>query len=161
MRCDAGQLHPFQDKAFLDAETLGHLGGCLTLVDQRGERRELIGRVHGQPDSVFGQAHFQGMFLGDDLARHGEILRQFALRLERADRRQTPSAGDDAKDAVAAVGDDEVLHQAVRQEGRFQLVHPDCAAGAAGIQRGFFELADSDQSRWNGRVFDGIHKSSL
>ena len=95
--------------------------------------------MHGQPDGVFGQAHLQGVLLGDDLARHGEILRQLALGLERADRLQAAAAGDDAEGAVARVGDDEVLHQAVRQERRLQLVHADFAGGAAGIERGFLQ----------------------
>ena len=102
LRRDAGQLHPFQDKAFLDAEAAGHLGGSFALVDEGGERLELVGRVHGQPDGVLGQAHFQGMVLGDDLARHREILGQLALGLKRTDRLQAPAPGDDAKRAVAA-----------------------------------------------------------
>ncbi len=145
LRRDAGQLHPLQDKAFLDAEAAGHLGGGLALVDQRGERLELVGRVHRQPDGVFGKAHFQGVLLGDDLARHGEILRQLAFGLQRVDRLQAAAAGDDAIRAVAGVGDDEVLHQAVREERRLQLVHADLGGGAAGIERGFLQPADGDE----------------
>ena len=79
---DAGKLHPFQDQAFLYAESQGHLGGGLPLVDQLGERLELIRRVHGQPDGVLGKAHFSRFLFRHDPARHGKISGQLALVLQ-------------------------------------------------------------------------------
>lgn len=116
LRRDAGQLHPLEDQAFLDAEPGGDIGGAFALVDQGGEGLELVGRVHRETDRVFGQAHLQRVFLGDDLAGHREVVGELAFGLERVNRLQAPASGDHAVRAVARVGDDEVLHQAVRQQ---------------------------------------------
>jgi hypothetical protein len=53
--------------------------GQKTLLDQGGEQLVLVNRVHGQPDRVFGKAHFKRMFLCHDLARSSEIVRQLAI----------------------------------------------------------------------------------
>ena len=60
-------------------------------------------------------------------------------------RLKSSASGDHAIRAVARVGDDEVLHQAVREQRRLQLLHADLDGGTAGIERGFLQPADRDE----------------
>ena len=75
--------------AFINAEALGHLCGGFALVNEGDERLELVGRVHGHPDGVLGEAHFKAALVSHDLAWNGEVLGQLAFRLERAQRLQS------------------------------------------------------------------------
>ena len=77
------------------------------------------------------------------------------------DRLQSSAAGDDAKRAVARVGDDEVLHQAVREQRRLQLVHADLGGGTAGIERGFLQPADGDELGLSRCALNVSHKNSI
>ena len=139
------------------AEALSYLSGSFALVDKSGKRFKLVSRVHRQPDGVFGEAHFQAMLVGDDLAGNREILRQLAFRLKRTERLQTAATGDDTKYAVASVGDDEVLHQSVREQGSLQFVHAHLGNGAPGIERGLFQLVYRDEAGLRCGIFDSVH----
>ena len=72
------------------AETLGDLLRRVAGFGQLGEGLELVRRVHGQPDRVGGEARFQSVVLGPDLAGHGVIGGQLSLRLQGF---QTPPGG--------------------------------------------------------------------
>jgi hypothetical protein len=75
--------------------------------------------VHGQPHGIFGEAQFQGVLVGDDVAWNREVLRQLAFGLERAERFQPPAAGDDAEYAVARVGDNGTTSVVARSGAAF------------------------------------------
>ncbi len=109
------------------------------------KRLELVGRMHRQPDGVLGQADLQGALVGDDLAGHREILWQLALGLQFVEGGQAARARDDKEEAVAGVGDDQVLHQAVRQDRGFEFLAGGPADGAAGIARRLDEPLDFNQ----------------
>ena len=65
LRGNAGQPHPALDNMRADAESRGHILDSLTLFDQRGERLELIGRVHRFTLNVFGDGCFQSSIARD------------------------------------------------------------------------------------------------
>src|SRR5262249_41838569 len=104
-RRDAGKLHPLEDMAFIDAESLAYASGGFAVFDECRERFKLVCRVHGQPDGILGKAHLQSVLVCHDMTGNREILRQLALRLKRANRLQTAATSNDAESSVACIGD--------------------------------------------------------
>ena len=121
------ETHALLDQALRDPEPGGDLGDAGAGVEKPGEGRDLVCRVHRQPDEVLGERDFLGRgvgrgndagdrVVGGDLALGGEFL----------EHGQAPAAGEDGETGVAVPGGiarahDQVLEEAVIADGGLQL----------------------------------------
>ena len=126
-RCRVAEPQAFLYGALRDPEAGSDGGRRAARIRQAAKRLDLIGRVHGGADTVFGQRNFFGHHdTADHAAWYGVVLFQHALGGQRLHRGQPPPAGDHgvtpgAVQAGFHGADNQVLEQPVRGDRGLQF----------------------------------------
>ena len=136
LRRGVAEAKPLLDDALGRAEARGDGGNRLAGLDQLGEGRHLVGRVHGDAHDVLGERDLAGLGIpGPDLAGHRTVGIEHAVLDQRLHGLEAAPAGDHGIALAASLS-------RTRSGIRIRLVRPDdqvlqqVESGDRGLERG-------------------------
>jgi hypothetical protein len=150
---DLGELEPLLHHGFGDPEPCGDIGGRHAALDQRPEGVELVGGMHLFALDVFGKADFRGVrFVIEDMARNIHVSLYRSGVREGFQSEKPPASGDDGVFAALVFPHNKRLKQAMRGDGRGQLVDAFIGIGLADVALPCEQLVQGDGGVVGGHV---------
>jgi len=153
-RRDVGEFQAALHHQRGHAEIGGNVLDGAAFLDQRGERLELVGGVHGFALHVLGEAHGAGGRIGHQQARHVPILGDALFLRQQLQRGQPAASGHHfVMLAIGGQDDDQVLQQADARNARGEFWNGH-ARGLAHVALGLArqQLRQRDKNQVLGRV---------